>query len=140
MIAELEAIKAHLEAVLSPLTGHIADAGDAIGPYFIVWAGVGDMPADESSGGPCGEFSGQVGITGTAMSPKAALNIAHDALQALTPGRAPRSLPGVTGRHVELSYVGSRPVQVDRSVTGVVSNTHPAYAVVLFDVHSQPLN
>lgn len=65
--------------------------------------------------------------------------MAAAAIQALTPGHEPKSLPGVPGRHVVLSFADARPVQPDRSLTLTGTNTHPAFAVVLFDVHSQPL-
>lgn len=143
MIAVLDAVKSHLEAALSmpglPVAGFIADAGAARAPYFLVWSGAGDRSDDEAVGGPCGDFGGPLGVTCTAASPTAALNMAAAVIQALAPGREPKSLPGVAGRHVVLSFVDARPVQVDRSLTLTSTKTHPAYAVVMFDVHSQPL-
>ena len=111
------------------MTGHVP-------PFVSVWASPGNREADEATG-PEDGYSGRVGVTFTAARTDAALAMAADGIAALTPGRRPVQLT-VAGRVVWLEFVEARTVQIDRDVTLPGSNTHPAYAVVLFDVHSSP--
>lgn len=139
MIAELKAVRGALATISPAATAHLVDAGAAKVPYFIAWSSAGDRPHDEPAAGPCGAFSAPLGVTCTAATPEAAMNMADAAIAALTPGRGTSVLPGVAGRFVQVTYRGAEAVQVDRTLTLTGTNTHPAYAVVLFDVHSQPL-
>ena len=135
MLAELAAIKTALSAALEVPVG-IGDMTGHAPPFASVWASPGNREADEATG-PEGGYSGRVGVTFTAARTDAALAMAGDGIAALTPARRPARL-AVAGRTVWLEFSEARTVQVDRDVTLPGSNTHPAFAVVLFDVHSSP--
>lgn len=135
MLAELAAIKTALSALVP--TG-IGDLSGHLPPFASIWSSAGQRPDDEAMGGPDGdEWSDRVGVTFTTARADAALKLAADGIAALTPNRAPARL-AVAGRVVWLEFDEARPVQIDRDVTLTASDSHPAYVVVLFRIHSSP--
>lgn len=135
MLAELTAIKTALSALVP---AGIGDMSGHLPPFASVWAGPGNRPEDESAGGPDGdEFSGRVGVTFTAARTDAALKLAAAGIAALTPNRCP-ALLAVAGRTAWLEFAGAELARIDTAVTLPDSNTHPAYVVAHFDVHSIP--
>ena len=140
MLAELNAMKLALSGALSVVdAATVVGVGDMSGhmpPFVSVWAPAGGRGADEATG-PEDAYSARVGVTFTAARTDAALAMAAAGVAALTPARRPALLT-VAGRTVWVEFAESRTVQTDRDVTLPGTNTHPAYAVVLFDVHSTP--
>lgn len=140
MLAELTAIRTALSTALSAVDASTAvGIGDLTGhvpPFASVWSGAGNREADEPTG-PQDAYSARVGVTVTAARSDAAILMALAGIAALTPGRRPAQLT-VAGRSVWVEFAEARPVQIDREVTLTGSDTHPAYVVVLFDVHSSP--
>ena len=57
----------------------------------------------------------------------------------LAPDQTPTYMPSTNGRHLVIDLYDVRPAEVDRTVTLTTTNTHPAFAVVLFDLWSHPL-
>ena len=135
MLAELAAIKTALAAALEVPVG-IGDMTGHAPPFASVWASPGNREADEATG-PEDGYSARVGVTFTAARADAALVMARDGIAALTPARRPARLT-VTGRTVWLELSEARTVQVDRDVTLTGSNSHPAFVVALFALHSSP--
>lgn len=139
MIAELEAITAKLGAAGALQAGvtipsHVGDATGHLPPFTVAWGAPGVSDADPSVGAT-GAWSATGGITCTARDASTALALA-EAVQALYP--VPTALT-VAGRHAVIEITDARAVQVDRSVTLTTTDTHPAYAVLVFMIHSAPL-
>lgn len=141
MITHLEAVEARLQAVLGvncpPIV--IADATGHSRPYLVLNATLGGRERDLAVAGALGRFRAYLDVTAAASTARLALRMAQQATHALTPGFDPHVLPGVTGRHVVLSHLDSRDVEIDRTVTDTASNTHPAWVLTRFILHSQPL-
>lgn len=138
MIAELAAIRNALRTALSSVSVGIGDMTGSRLPLVSVWAPPGGRPDDESVGGPDGTLADRVGITCTAARADAALKLAGDAIEALTPGRLTGSL-ATESRHLQLRFSTAHDVVIDRNITWPGTNTHPAYVVCFFDVDSQPI-
>ena len=97
----------------------------------------GSADSDPATGGSCGAFSAPFGITCTGQDPQAALDLSAAVRDLLWPDQ----MPTVLARWLAVMSwsICTTPVrQVDRSVTLTTTNTHPAYVVLLGDVHSQP--
>lgn len=142
MIAELTAARDVLEVAVQALdaaaTAGIGDMTGALPPFVSVYGPPGARPQDEAVGGPDGdEFSARMGCTFTAARADAALLMAEAGIQALTPNRRPGRL-SVAGRVVWVEFVEARDVLTDYDVTLTGTNTHPAYVVVRFQIHSTP--
>ena len=137
MIAELKAMQIALAPVGVPV--HIGDATGEIPPFIVLWGtpGIGDR--DETVSGPCGTWTAPCGVTCTGQDAEAALTLAESVRGILAPTMTPTALAGVTGRHAVLELTDARSVQVDRTVTLTSTNTHPAFVVLLLDIHSAPL-
>lgn len=140
MITHLEAVEARLQAVLGvncpPIV--IADATGHSRPYLVLNATPGIRERDIAIAGTMGNFRTYMDVTAAASTARQAIRLAQQAAEALTPGLDPSDLPGVAGRHVTLQHIDSRDVEVDRTVTDTQSNTHPAWVLVRFTLHSQP--
>lgn len=144
MIAELNALRAALGAADAIQAGkaipsYIGDATGHMPPFTVLWGtpGVGDP--DGPYGGPDGSWVAPAGITCTAQDTEAALGVMEAVRGLLWPSMRPSVLPGVAGRHVVLELTDARAVQVDRTITPPSTNAHPAFGVLLLDIHSQPI-
>lgn len=146
MIAHLDALAARL-AEIAPVYIGEAEARDGAGsiltgrvpevPYLLLWTGAGTAGDDLPVCGPHGSLAATVNVTCVAGTPRGAVMLATSVRESLTPGFGHGAL-AVTNRHVTLSHVDSRPVQVDRDVRITDTNTHPAYVVEIFGLDSQP--
>lgn len=136
MSAELLAIQAYLSTLDVPV--HLGDATGSHPPFLVVWGSPGLRDGDESVGGSCGAFSAPFGITCTGQDAQAALDLAALVRDLIWQAQSPTVIPDVAGRHVVVDLYDARSVQVDRTVTLTTTNTHPAYVVLLGDVHSYP--
>lgn len=138
MSGELLAIQTKLQALGVP--SFLGDASGALPPFTVVWGSPGLRDSDESAAGSCGAFSAPFGVTCTGQDTRAALDLARLVRELLWPDQAPAVVEGVSDRHVTVDLYDARAVQVDRTVTLTTTNTHPAYVVLLGDIHSQPIN
>lgn len=143
MIAELNALRAKLgapDAIQAGVTVPVV-IGDATGqrpPFVVLWGATGVGDGDESVSGPCGAWTAPAGVTCTGQDSEAALTLLEAVRDVIAPGMSPTVLPGVAGRHVVVDLTDARAVQVDRTVTLTTTDTHPAYGVLLIDIHSSP--
>ena len=143
MIAELSALRTILGAPGAIQAGVTVPVviGDATGhrpPFVVLWGVTGVGDGDESVSGPCGAWTAPAGVTCTGQDPEAALALMEAVRGVIAPDMTPTVLPGVTGRHVVVDLTDARAVQVDRTVTLTTTGTHPAYGVLLLDIHSAP--
>ena len=136
MSRELRALRDHLATLGYP--AHVGHAGNALPPYVVVWGPAGLRAAEESVGGSCGAYMVRGGITCTGQDAEAAGDLAAEVIELLNPHRSPAVLPNTEGRHMVIDLYDVRPAETDTSWTLTTTNTHPAYAVVLFDLHSHP--
>ena len=132
MIAELKAVKA-----LLPWPTRIADAGNLLPPYAIVWSPPGGRSDDEAYAGLDDDYTARLGVTLVAATATEALEMAEQAIGILTPRRRARRLES-EHRDAWIRYREARDVQIDRQVTLPATNTNPAFVAVLFDVRSEP--
>ena len=106
-------------------------------PYGFLWGpgGSADAAAATLAGGP---DSLALGVTVVGRVPYATRQMAAAVRSELTPDSIPATF--IHGdAHVTVRHSDSRPVQVDRDVTLEESNTHPCFAVELFDLLIQPI-
>lgn len=136
MSRELRALRDHLATLGYP--AHVGHAGNALPPYVVVWGPAGLRAAEESVGGSCGSYRVRGGITCTGQDAEAAGDLAAEVIELLNPQRSPAVLPNAEGRHMVIDLYDVRPAEVDTTWTLTSTDTHPAYAVVLFDLYSQP--
>lgn len=137
MIRALKAIAAVLDS--DPQSSVPTLIGDATneGPVFrALWGPPGNREHDERMAGSSA-WSARIGLTCTAATAETALMLAIDAIDRLTPGRKSSVIPGLPDRHLQLAFFEARDVQIDRTTTG--EHGHPAFVVVLFHLHSQPI-
>lgn len=132
MRAEVAGVK----TLLSPYN-HPVYFGDVPGaptyPYVLLWGSGGLMRADEVDGAQ-DDLNDILGVTTVAANPDACL-IANDRVRSYLLGKTPTA----TGRHVQpLRLHDSRPIDLDRDVTLPATNTHPAFAVDLYRLISEP--
>lgn len=136
------AVLDHVAELLESLgqTVKVGDATGAVVPYRVVWSNVG-LPHADGSLACAGPRAFMLYVTATAATARGAMMMAEATRTLLTPGDLPRRLTisGAMPLVVDLSPFDSRPVDIDRSVTLTGSNTHPAYAVEIFDVSWQPI-
>ena len=136
MSRELRALRDHLATLGYP--SHIGNS-DSLPPYLVAWGPAGLRAAEESVGGSCGSYRVRGGITCTGQDAEAAGDLAAEVIELLNPHRSPAVLPNAEGRHMVIDLYDVRPAEVDTTWTLTSTNTHPAYAVVLFDLYSQPI-
>ena len=136
MSSELRALRDHLATLGYP--SHIGNS-TSLPPYVVVWGPAGLRAAEESVGGSCGAYMVRGGITCTGQDAEAAGDLAAEVIELLNPHRSPAVLPNAEGRHMVIDLYDVRPAEVDTTWTLTSTDTHPAYAVVLFDLYSQPI-
>ena len=136
MSRELRALRDHLATLGYP--SHIGNS-DSLPPYLVTWGPAGLRDSEESVGGSCGSYRVRGGITCTGQDAEAAGDLAAEVIELLNPQRSPAVLPNAEGRHMVIDLYDVRPAEVDTTWTLTSTNTHPAYAVVLFDLYSQPI-
>ena len=136
MSRELRALRDHLATLGYP--SHIGNS-TSLPPYLVTWGPAGLRDSEESVGGSCGSYRVRGGITCTAQDAEAAGDLAAEVAALLSPNQAPTPLPNAAGRHMVIDLYDVRPAEVDTTWTLTTTNTHPAYAVVLFDLHSHPI-
>lgn len=131
-MSHFEAVRALLEPFGKPV--HIIDApGSPTYPYVLLWGSPGLLQAAEADGVQ-DDIDDLVGVTHVAATPEAALVVVDRVRSYLMGAR-----PVVEGRHVQpLRLFDSRNVEVDRDVTMPATNRHPAYAVDLYRLVSEP--
>lgn len=138
MITALRALQAVIEAHPS-LSGrvHVGDATGTLPPFAVLWSP--QMGRDRDAGtASCGSFSAQVGITVTADSLEVAADLAGEVTELLTPGRTSKAHP-TPGHVLWLSFFEQRTTDIGRAVTLPEPDSHPASVVLLFDLHSTPM-
>ena len=135
MSRELRALRDHLATLGYP--SHIGNS-DSLPPYVVVWGPPGLRDSEESVGGSCGSYRVRGGITCTGQDTEAAGDLAAEVIALLNPHQVPTDLPNTAGRHMVIDLYDVRPAETDTSWTLTTTNTHPAYAVVLFDLYSHP--
>ena len=136
MSRELRALRDHLATLGYP--SHIGNSA-SLPPYLVAWGPAGLRDSEESVGGSCGSYRVRGGITCTGQDAEAAGDLAAEVIELLNPHRSPAVLPNTEGRHMVIDLYDVRPAEVDTTWTLTSTNTHPAYAVVLFDLYSQPI-
>lgn len=129
-----DAMRAKLDGIGIPVG--FGDMTGVLPPFISVWGSGRDKDTDEGLS-RCAAFSLMAGITCTADTAAIAIDIFDAALDRLTPGLNPSRLD-IPGRHTQITHFDSRDVQIDRTVTGTEPNTHAAFIVGLFRIHSQP--
>lgn len=136
MLAHIDAIKAALAPLGWPV--HFVTVPEApTFPYVLLWSGSGDPAAEVPVCGPMDDLEAVVGVTAVAGTPEGALIVQKAVRAALSPGDARKPLP-VSGRSASLARSGGQRVQVDRDVKIPGTDTSPAFAVDLYDLHSTP--
>lgn len=132
MLAELSAVRDLLRATYgTKVTVGIGDMTGHQAPFVSVWGPPAGRGSDEAVGGPCGDLEARIGCTFTAARTDAALALAEDGIEALTPGRMPAFI-AAGDRVLQVSFFDAQNATVDRTVTLPGTNTHPAYVVALF--------
>lgn len=137
MLDVMRAVRALLDVSPSTVRTHIGDASGKSPPFRVLWGPPSGRDQDEPVAS-IGSWSARLGLTCTAATAEAALQLAHDAVHRLTPRHDPAVIPGVPGRHVQIVFREARDVQIDRTTT-YDGTGHPAFVVLLFTVHSQPI-
>lgn len=143
MTGLLEVIQSRLGALTINAAGDLLPVllHDGTGhpyPRAVVWGGAVHGSDDPAVAGFRGHASGRVGVTLAAETGALADRLAQAAIELLTPGYDPAVITTTTGRH-DLIFDELRGVDIDWQVTIPNTNRHPAYAVALFIVHSQPI-
>lgn len=107
-------------------------------PYQSLRAGGGVMPGSRSLAGPCGARQTRVQVTTVGATVGQALWWRDAALSVLTDDLGPVTLPH-DGGHLVVEFFSAEEPYVDRDVTIPTTNTEYEIAVLLLDVHLQPL-
>lgn len=113
----------------------IADGTGKDLPLLVV-SGAGEHAEPDAThgGGHGGEFSGRVWLTSIAEDGELALSLMSEMTRRLTPNMRPGKLLLDEGVAFLVHRNTSRP-EIDRSLTKVDTNVHPAFVWALFDVH-----
>lgn len=147
MLAEFEAIKAHLDGLVPPLRTHLFYAMPAPNedlppqsqvPYVVLETSGGDSPEDASVGADAyREFDVRVRIvTAVPDAPEKVRARVQGRLAAPRQGARPVPMPG---RRLFVEWLGVEVgSQADRDITFAGSNTHPFYGVDTYRAYSHP--
>lgn len=132
MKAHIDAIRALLEPYGKPV--YFVDVPEApTYPYVLLWTSAGRMVSDEVCG-KLDDLNDILGVTIVGATPDAVL-VAAPRVRSYLMDKQPQ----VEGRHVQpLRLFDSQNVDVDTDVTVPATNRHPAFAVDLYRLISEP--
>lgn len=132
MKAHIDGIKVLLEPYGHPV--YFADVPETpTYPYVLLWSGLGRLTSDEFDGAQ-DDLNDLLGVTIVAATPEAVL-VAGPRVRSYLLGERPI----VEGRYVQPLYLhDSQQVTPDRDVTIPNTNRHPAFAVDLYRLISEP--
>ena len=133
-------MRAHIAAIMTMLAPldhqvHFVDVPDApTYPYILLWSSAGVPGREVPLCDKHTDLDTQLGVTCVAATPLGVLTLAG-LVRPILDG----SEPVVPGRSVRLDLTDSRDVQVDRDVTMLQPDRHPAYGVDLYRLRSTPV-
>lgn len=132
MKAHIDAIRVLLEPYGKPV--HFVDVPEApTYPYVLLWTSAGRMVSDEVCG-KLDDLNDILGVTIVGATPDAVL-VATPRVRSYLMDKQPQ----VANRHVQpLRLFDSQNVDVDTDVTVPATNRHPAFAVDLYRLISEP--
>ena len=127
------AVRAELETLGWPVP--LGDATGVRPPYLLLWGpGVSSDPAGGSYAAPDGRIEARVTCVG--RTPSESLAMSGRVQGILTPGLTIGRIV-TDDLYIEVEHTDSRPLTIERQVTGESTNTHPSAVVELFDLHVQ---
>lgn len=149
MLAEFEAIKAHLDGATPGLRTHLFYAYPELGPeelpplshvpYVVLEHGYGDGPPEPAVGGDYGDLQFDMRARAVTSVPDAPGKVLARVHQRLAPGFATPVRVPMPGRVLHVAYLGVEVHSaVDRDLTFSATNRHPHFGVCTFQVTSQP--